>query len=438
MKLRYPIVAMIVMAGLTAAAFAGTAGPRTSLISRTSAGANAEGGDSGVPIVSPGGRYVSFNSNATNLPGTINPDFQTYIRNRRTGKTQLVSRTNGGDPATGGDSFDSSLSASGRFVAFESIATNLPGSLAPTYFQVYLRDRKNGRTKLVSRTTGGNPATGGDSVDAAISGNGRFVLFESSATNLPGALGGGDSQVYLRDLERNRTSLVSKTTGGVPGNADSDDPAISRDGRFLGFESQSTNLPGGLGGVEDQVYVRNRPQGNIILVSRNTAGSPADADSHDLMVSAQGRFVGFESLATNLPGSLGPTYYQVYLRDRRQARTTLISRTSAGDPAAGGTSEDASVSDDGRSVAFESQATNLGGLATGIDQVFVRDRDADRIRLASRANDGSPADDDSTLAVSSTVLTADGRFVVFTSFGSNLPGSLGPTYTQAYRRGSLP
>lgn len=432
------MVATIVMAGLAAAAFAGTAGPRTSLISRTSAGANAEGGSSSVPIVTPGGQFVSFNSTATNLPGEINPETQTYIRNRRAGRTALVSRTTGGDPATGGDSFDSSVSASGRFVAFESIATNLPGSLAPTYFQVYVRDRQTGRTRLVSRTTGGDPAAGGDSTDAAISGSGRFVLFESSATNLPGALGGGDYQVYLRDLERNRTSLVSKTTGGVPANNGSFDPAISRDGRFLGFESESTNLPGGLGSPDAQVYLRNRRQGNIILVSRNTAGSPADDNSHDLMVSAQGRFVGFESLATNLPGSLGPTYFQVYLRDRRQASTTLISRTNAGDPAAGGTSEDASVSDDGRSVAFESQATNLGGLATGIDQVFVRDRDADRTRLASRANDGSPADDDSTLAVSSSVLTADGRFVVFTSLGSNLPGSLGPTYSQVYRRGRLP
>jgi hypothetical protein len=155
------------------------------------------------------------------------------------------------------------------------------------------------------------------------------------------------------------------------------------------------------------------------------------------MVSAQGRYVGFESIATNLPGSLSPTYYQVYLRDRERDRTVLVSRTNAGDPAAGGTSQDASVSDSGRFVAFESLATNLGGVP-GISQVFVRDRRADRTRLASRANDDAPADDDSTLAFSATVLTADGRFVVFTSFGSNLPGSLGPTYSQAYIRGPQP
>jgi hypothetical protein len=435
-KRRYPIIAVLVMALAMVAtvAFAGNGGPRTGLISRTSGGAAGAGGSSGVPIITPGGRFVTFNSTATNLPGSINPDTQAYVRNRRTGTTALVSRTSGGDPAMGGDSFDTAVSASGRYVAFESIATNLPGSLAPEFFQVYVRDRKTGRTRLVSRTTSGDAATGGDSVDASISGSGRFVLFESDAANLPGS----GFQVYLRDLERHRTTLVSKTTGGVTGNGDSFDPSISRNGRFLGFESESTNFPGGLGAPDAQVYLRNRRQGNLILVSRNTGGSPGNDDSHDLMVSSRGRYVGFESIATNLPGSLGPTYYQVYLRDRERERTVLVSRTNAGDPAAGGTSEDASVSDSGRFVAFESQATNLGGVTTGIEQVFVRDRRADRTRLASRANDGSPADDDSTLAFSATVLTADGRFVVFTSFGSNLPGSLGPTYSQAYIRGPVP
>ena len=124
---------LALIAALGAVAFAGTPDPRTALISRTSAGAPGAGGNSGVPNVTSSGRFVTFNSSATNLPGSINPDAQTYIRNRRTGSTTLVSRTSGGDPAMGGNSFDSSVSASGRFVAFESIATNLPGSLAPDF-----------------------------------------------------------------------------------------------------------------------------------------------------------------------------------------------------------------------------------------------------------------------------------------------------------------
>ncbi len=314
-KLRYPTVATVVLAACATAAFAGTGGPRTGLISQTSVGADAEGGSSRISIVTPGGRFVSFSSNATNLPGAITPDAQVYLRDRMTGRTRLVSMTNGGDPAIAGSSEDSSISASGRFIAFESYATNLPGSIGPTNAQVYVRDRKTGRTRLVSQTTGGDPAVGGRSLDPSISGDGRFVLFESYATNLPGSLGSA-SQIYLRDLERNRTSLVSKTTGGVPGNNYSEDPAISRDGRFLGFESRSGNLPGGMGGTI-KAYVRDRQEGRTILVSRNTAGSPADDDSEDLTLSAQGRFVAFESIATNLPGSLGPTYSQVYLRDRR-------------------------------------------------------------------------------------------------------------------------
>jgi dipeptidyl aminopeptidase/acylaminoacyl peptidase len=204
----------------------------------------------------------------------------------------------------------------------------------------------------------------------------------------------------------------------------------------MGFESANTNLPGGLGPSHDQVYIRNRESGKTALVSKNTAGSPADSDSGDIMVSANGRFAGFESLGSNLPG--GGIHTQAYLRDRKKSKTILVSQSSGGAAGSGGESEDASVSDNGRFVAFESEATNLGGLTTGEDQVFIRDRKDGKTRLASKANDGSPANDDSYLPRSSSVLTSDGGHVVFYSYGSNLPGSIGPVYEQVYIRGPLP
>ena len=99
-------------------------------------------------------------------------------------------------------------------------------------------------------------------------------------------------------------------------------------------------------------------------MSKSNAGDPANDDTDDVALSANGRFVGFESYATNLPGSIGPTYQQVYLRDRKRNKTTLVSRTNSGDPAAGDSSDKASVSANGKLVQFESYATNFPGGGT--------------------------------------------------------------------------
>ncbi len=429
-------VVAIATAVIAAAAFGGSAGPKTKLVSRNSAGDPATGGYSEPGGITPDGRYVAFDSDADNLPGAGTTYNQVYVRDRQTGKTKLVSKTNGGDPADGGGSYDPAISDDGRFVGFESSATNLPGSVPP-YDQVYVRDLKKGKTILISKTTGGEPATGGYSDDASISANGRLVAFESESINLPGSIS-PDDQTYVRDRKKGTTKLVSKTTGGTPADADSEDPAISPNGGVVAFESESSNLPGGLGGGKDQSYVRDLAGGRTLLVSRNAAGDPASDDSEDVSVSGNGRFVEFESYATNLPGSLGPTYRQVYLRDRKRNRTTLISKSRAGDPAAGGSSDDGSVSPSGRFVEFESYATNLPGSISPDYQVYVRDTEALKTRLVSRSNSGDPGDATSYTRKNSNLLSRSPMFGTFYSYAGNLPGSIGPTYSQAYVRGPNP
>ncbi len=435
MKLRYAIGCVVAgVVAISAVAFAG-GGPRTKLVSKNSAGVPASGGYSFPSGITPNARRVAFESHATNLPGAGTNFNQVYVRDRKTGKTKLASKSNGGDPADGGDSFDATVSDSGRFVAFESNATNLPGEINPEA-QVYVRDLKKGKTELVSRLSGGNRATGGFSTDPSISGSGRLVAFESDATNLPGSLS-PDDQVYLRDRKTEKTKLLSKTDGGTPANNDSEDPAISPNGRFVGFESEASNLPGGLGN-DDQVYVRDLERDRTLLVSRNTAGSPANDDSEEVAVSKSGRFVAFESQATNLPGSIGPTYRQTYLRDRKRDKTTLISKDNAGDPAAGGYNEEPSVSANGRFVQFESEATNLPGGTGTYGMIYLRDTDAGKTKLLSRSNGGDPANDDSFMARNSNLLSRDPRFGTFGSIATNLPSSLGPTDSQAYIRGPRP
>ena len=301
----------------------------------------------------------------------------------------------------------------------------------PTH-QVYVRDLKKGTTELISKLGGGDPAAGGVSTDPSISGNGRWVAFESDATNLPGELS-PDDQVYLRDRKTGTTKLISKTTGGTPANDDSEDPAISPNGRVLGFESEASNLPGGLGTGDDQSYVRDLRAGKTLLASKNSAGDPANGDTEDVSLSGNGRFVGFESYATNLPGSLGPTYTQVYVRDRKKGKTTLISRTSGGDPATGYYSDNPSVSANGRFVLFESGATNLPGSISPEPQVYLRDRERGNTKLVSKSNSGDPANDFSGMRRNSNYLSRNPRFAAFFSNATNLPGSIGPTYRPGLR-----
>jgi hypothetical protein len=434
-KLWYLGVGVLVcVVAFAAVALAGGGGPKTKLVSRSNGGDPASGGSSSPGAITPNARWVAFDSDADNLPGASTTYNQVYVRDRETGKTKLVSKSNNGDPADGGGSYDPSITDNGRFVGFESSATNLPGS-APPYDQVYVRDLRTGKTKLISQTTGGDPAAGGYSDDASLSANGRLVAFESESTNLPGSISPED-QTYVRDLKAGTTKLVSKTTGGTPADSESEDPAISPNGAIVGFESDASNLPGG-SGTYRQSYVRDLGGGKTLLVSRNTAGSPANDDSENVTVSGNGRFVGFYSYATNFPGSIGPTYAQVYLLDRKHHKTTLISRTTGGDPGTGGSSLNPSISANGRFLEFQSEATNLPGAGTPTE-VYLRDRKAEKTKLVSRSNSGNPADDLSFVRKNSRLISVDPRFATFASYATNLPGSIGPTYNQAYVRGPSP
>ncbi len=146
-KLRYPVVGVLVgVAVFATVALAGGSGPKTKLVSRASNGDPAANGYSYPGGITPNGRWVPFESDADNLPGATG-DYQVYVRDRKTGSTKLVSKSNSGDPGDD-DSYDASISDDGRFIAFESYASNLPGSLGPTYLQAYVRDLKNGHHEV--------------------------------------------------------------------------------------------------------------------------------------------------------------------------------------------------------------------------------------------------------------------------------------------------
>jgi hypothetical protein len=351
---------------------------------------------------------------------------QVYIRDRARNAARLVSKGSDGQPGDS-DSQYPSISANGRFVAYSSEAGNLPHGTS-SYDHVYVFDRRTGRNRLVSKTSQGEPADD-ESDYANISGNARFVAFQSNASNLPGA--NGLQQIYVHDRGSGRTRLVSKNTQGETAESSSElfGPSISNDGRYVVFDTAASNLPGGSGSY-DQAYVHDRRTGRTRLISRNTQGDPADDHSDAAGISGNGRYVAFNSRADNLPGAnQGTDVSLVYVRDLETGRTRLVSKTSGGDPA-----DDYAYyghpSSSGRYITFESNADNLPGDSF---QVYLHDRRTDRTILVSRANNGDPAEGGGSYGS----ISLDGRFVAFYSSSDDLPGGGATDLALVYSRGPL-
>ncbi len=174
-----------------------------------------------------------------------------------------------------------SISADGRFVAFFSDATNLVAGDTNGADDVFVRDRKQGTTERVSVSSAGEQANAGTvrPPDPSISADGRFVAFESYASNLVAGDTYGTWDVFVRDRSAGTTELVSVSTAGEQGNDGSGDPSISADGRFVAFESSATNLVAGDTNGADDVFVRDRQAGTTELVSVSTAGRQGNAVS---------------------------------------------------------------------------------------------------------------------------------------------------------------
>jgi len=373
--------------------------------------------------ISGDGRFVAFTVDDDALPGA-DATRDVYVRDMVQGTTRLVSRNTAGAPADMDSSDASAISASGRFVAFSSAADNLPGSDGTE--DVFLRDLQTGTTFLVSQTSAGDELDG-DSDNPTVSSGGRFVAFHSTADILPGD--DTVASIYVRDRKNHTTRLVSMTSSGVPANGDSDYASVSGDGGRVSFQSLANNLPG----PDDiaRVFVHTLATGNTRLVSTTSSGAFLDAGAfaYGGSLSGDGRYVAFESDASNLPGGADTT--DVYLHDTKTGTTRLMSRTTAGMPA-DGDSDTASVSSNGRYVAFESRADNIGGVSGFVD-VFLHDSQSGATRLMSRGPSGGIGHEDSFYGS----VSADGRFVAFTSRSDNFSPVDDNDVSNCFARGPL-
>ncbi len=275
-------------------------------------------------------------------------------------------------------------------------------------------------TSIVSKATDGTPANGASGPGVVVSPDGRYVVFESTADNLSDADDDSVVNLYLRDLETDETKLISRASGaaGAGADADSTNAAISPGGaRYVAFESRATNLSTADGDPALDVFIRDLETNTTTLVSRAPDGSPADGDSGNPALSTKATKVVFESQATNLIDTDLDATKDVFMYDGAAGTMTLVSATGTG-AGADDSSFDPTVSNDGTRIAFASDADNL----TAVDDDAVRNVYlSQRIgrfwfvtHLSRNSTSGSvnqPADDDSF----QPVISATGAHVAFSS-----------------------
>jgi Tol biopolymer transport system component len=419
---------------------AGAALGDTLLVSKSGLGAKGND-DTTDGAVSADGRFVAFSSQASNLhPDDSDTSADVFVRDLQQNTTTLVSRANGPSGAKAiGNSFVGGISADGRFVSFNSSANNL-GSATDTSADVFVRDLQQDTTTLVSRATGVAGAEGNGSSEAGnLSANGRFVVFTSQSTNLPDD-GDAGADLFVRDLQQNTTALVSRDSGatGAKGNGESFFPEISANGRFVVFQTRATNFPGDNENGFD-IWMRDLQLSTTTLVSRGNgaAGTKGNGPSGEPAISADGRFVAFFSGAANLHPDDSDTTSDVFVRDVQQSTNTLVSRATGANGVKGNSfgSSDPEISADGRYVTFGSNSTNLHpNDPDGTLDVLVRDVQQQTTTLVSRASGNGPKGNEGSFE---PAISGDGRFVYFPSLATNLSPEDGDTGADGFLRDVL-
>lgn len=440
---------------------------RTDRVSVSSSGAQADDA-SALPSVSADGRFVSFNSAASNLtpnqdhcmdapPGRNFVCSQVFVHDRVGRSMSLVSVSSSGEQAEGTAGFPS-ISRGGRYVAFQAYATNLAPGAANTH--VYVRDRATGITERVSEPASADP-NGGGGFAPGISDDGRYVVFLSSAhligpppppqPCIPQDMCGPSVHVYVRDRVTRTTTLVSEAHAGGYANGGTNPPpsriqglrpTISADGRFVAFHSAAADLVPGDTNRRVDVFVRDLHTRRTERVSVSDAGTQGDDSSFGgggggRYVSADGRYVAFWSEATNLvPGDTNEAT-DFFVRDRVLRTTARVSVSSEGTQgrdagtAAISTAGGLAISDDGRFVSFDSGLVDLANDTPKSLQVYVRDLARGITTVGSATSLGEAGNYHSMMPA----LSASGDVVAFSSGASNFVandnnvGCVGPLNT---------
>ncbi|MBI5433774.1 MAG: PD40 domain-containing protein [Planctomycetes bacterium] len=318
-----------------------------------------------------------------------------------------------------GNSLFAAISGDGRYVAFASDATNLAAGFVNGNGDIFVKDVQTGLTSIVS--TASNGVYGNDgSYQPCLSADGHHVGFTSFATNLVSGDTNGVEDVFARDLTTGVTTRVSVASGGAQANGSSSAPTISADGRFVAFFSNASNLVAGDTNSASDVFVHDRQSGITSRVSLDSAGAQGDGQSAVPTISSDGRYVAFRSHSTNFVANDLNNEPDNFVHDTVTGTTMLVSADPNGAPGNGGSWDRPVISPDGRYVAFSSSASNLvGGDVNGADDVFVRDVQTGLVTRVSVDSTGAEGNAESAQGL----VSAGGRYVTFSSLATNLvPG----------------
>jgi len=367
--------------------------------------------DSFQSSISADGRYVAFTSLANNLvAGDDNKAADVFVYDRNSGITTRVSVTT----EKGASSSEPIISANGRYVAFISDASDLVANDTNDKKDVFVHDRDTGVTERISIASDGSQGNS-ISYQVAISADGRYVAFTSLASNLVLNDTNVKADVFVHDRDSNTTEIVSVASDG--GQGDGYHPAISADGRYVAFTADSSNLVSDDDNSMSDIFVHDRHSGNTELVSVASDGTQADMDSFFPALSADGRYVAFDSRASNLIAEDNNSSAEdVFIHDRQSGMTVLVSVANDGNQG-DSNSHIASISGNGRFVVFQSIASNLVLHDNNDDyDIFIHDRYIGSTNLVSIGSDGSQGNSHSNLPA----ISANGNYVVFQSHANNL------------------
>lgn len=287
------------------------------------------------------------------------------------------------------------------------------------------------RVSVDTLTFPGAPSNpNGDSTQAAVSADGRYIVYESEANDLVSSDGNGFNDIFLYDRVAQTNTRISEASGGGTANGFSVFSDISDDGRYVVFSSRATDLVSGTsypsqinhpvsGGLvqPNQIFLYDTQTDTMTLVSTQEGDATAAADNVSLrpVISDDGQFVVYESFSTDILAADTDTVKDIY-RYNVQAGTTELVSVSTGSVKGTANSEEASISSDGRYVAFTSAASNLAGTVDGVVDVFVRDMDTSTTTAVTSGANNAPGLNDSQ----QPAISADGRYIAFESFRPDL------------------
>jgi hypothetical protein len=372
------------------------------------------------------------------------------------GDTFPVSIVQDGEFADPGTGATPSISGDGRYVTFVSAAEDLAPEAPPGTKEAYVKDLHTGDVELLSRANGTDGEAANEPVEElTISADGRYAIFASSATNLLEGVSLEGRHVYRRDLQSGETALVDRVSGadGAIVTREASADAISEDGRYVVFSADVEDLevPAGAHAITGgyTLYVRDMQTGTTTAVGRASGATGAIADEPSIAdsISPDGRYVAFESAATNLvPGMQANAVSQIYLRDLQSDTTTLVSRSAPsealpdGEPGDGASEAGVLLGGDGCEVAFDSEADNLSsfqGHPVSTPQVYLTNLCSTpaSTTVVSRANgtNGAPAGEGVGVIPRLFGSTTDGREILFSAFGE-LTGEVSGQSTHLYVR----